>query len=295
MSNNLPINTEGENLSIQGYALGIADDASTWLTTELANGTFKVPEGYDIKGECSSAALKIMNSKDKDGTPILSACSRESVLMFFKDMVSQNLSFVNDQCYPIKFGDTLVCMPSYFGEISIFKENFPMFDMSANVIYEGDTYDYCTDSLHGYNFVDNHKSSLANRDNAIIGAYGTIFSIENGKRVNGCVMSWKEIQASWSASKSKGTLEKFPEQMAKRTVFKKLCKMYNNTAKGKFTPMQMEAYKRAESADFESTDNYTATTASNHPSKEKGSARFNKLMAEKMEAQTVEPNEEMPF
>lgn len=290
---NAPIITEGDNLSLQGYTLGIADDASAWLSTELANGTFKVPEGYDIKGECSSAALKLMNTKTTKGDPILSVCSRESVLMFFKDMVAQNLSFVNNQCYAIPYGDVLSCTPSYFGERSIFAENFPGLMMTANVIYEGDTYDYCTDAKHGFNFIENHKSSLQNRNKPIVAAYCTVVEVETDKVVNGCVMTWDEIQVSWSQSRNKGTQEKFPVDMAKRTVFKKMCKDYNNTGKGNFTAMQVQAYRRNEEAEYTSVT-ATAETSSKETRNLKGAAKFDKVMADKATAETVE-TQEIPF
>lgn len=289
---NAPIATEGENLSIQGYTLGIADDASAWLTTELAKGSFKVPEGYDIKGECASAALKLMGTKDKNHNPVLSSCSRESVLMFFKDMVAQNLSFVNNQCYAIPYGDVLSCTPSYFGERAIFSENFPHLLMTANVIYEGDTYDYCTDAKHGFNFIENHKSSLQNRNKQIVAAYCTVLDRETDKQVNGCVMTWEEIQTSWSQSNNKSVQAKFPLDMAKRTVYKKMCKEYNNTGKGKFTAMQMSAYRRNEEAEYTSVTTTAETTTKD--TKLKGSAKFDAVMADKVTAETVE-SQEIPF
>lgn len=290
---NAPIVTEGEGLSIQGYTLGIADDASAWLSTELANGTFRVPEGYDIKGECASAALKLMNTKNNKGEAILSICSRESVLMFFKDMVAQNLSFVNNQCYAIPYGEVLSCTPSYFGERAIFSENFPGLLMTANVIYEGDTYDYCTDAKHGFNFIENHKSSLQNRNKPIVAAYCTVIDKESDKQVNGCVMTLEEIQTSWSQSRNRSVQEKFPVDMAKRTVFKKMCKEYNNTGKGNFTAMQMSAYRRNEEAEYTSVT-ATAETSSKETRNLKGAAKFDKVMAEKANAETVE-TQEIPF
>lgn len=287
-----PINTEGNELTLQGYTQGIADDAAAWLSTELANGTFRVPEGYDIKGECSSAALKLMNAKSTKGDPILSVCSRESVLMFFKDMVAQNLSFVNNQCYAIPYGDVLTCTPSYFGERAIFSENYPGLIMTANVIYDGDSYDYCTDAKHGYNYIDNHKSSLQSRNKQIVAAYCTVLERESDKRVNGCVMTWEEIQTSWSQSRNKSVQEKFPVDMAKRTVFKKMCKEYNNLGKGNFTPMQLQAYRRNEEAEYIDAT-VSEETASRHvpETKAKGSAGFDKMAARAEEAKT----EEIPF
>ena len=289
-----PIVKEGDALSLQGYTLAIADDAAAWLSNELASGAFKVPEGYDVKGEVTSAALKLKDLKDKDNVPILSKCTRDSVLLFFKDMVAQNLSFVNDQCYAIPFGDTLTCMPSYKGEIAIFRDNFPGYDISANVIYKDDTCEYLTDTLRGFNYIENHRSSIENRDKGIVGAYGSIYDKETMERVDGCVMTWKEIQTSWAQSRSKATQEKFPVDMAKRTVFKKLTKLWNDTKPGNRTAMQVQAYRRNAEAEYDYTQ--TMEEKPKASSNLKGGAKFDQLVAQKEKAADVEARaEEIPF
>lgn len=282
-----PIKTEGNDLTLQGYTLGIADEASTWLSTELSSQSFKVPEGYDLKGEVSSAMVKLSGMTDKAGKPILSIVSRESVLMFLKDMTTQGLSFTRNQCYAIPYGNELKLQRSYFGTISALSNMFPGYEPTANVIYDGDTFDYGTDSLNGYNYIDNHVSSFLNRDNPIVGVYGSIIDKATGKRVYGAVMTRKEIDKSWNKARTKNVQEEFPTEMAKRTLINRMCKLFINSKPTGMTAMQFEAYNRTTENEYE---NKPSPVSTERPSG-KGSAGFDKMAARAEEAKT----EEIPF
>ena len=77
----------------------------------------------------------------------------------------------------------------------------------------------------------NIKSSIENRDKPIVGAYGTIFEKATGKVIFSEVMSWKEILTSWSHAKTDKVQKEFPQEMAKRTLIQRMCKLFLNTEK----------------------------------------------------------------
>lgn len=284
--------TEGNELSLQGYTQGIAEDAATWLSTELQNGSFKVPEGYDVKGECTSAAVKLMGMTDRAGKPIMSVVTRESTLMFFKDMATQGLSFSRNQCYAIPYGNELKLQRSYYGTIATLTNMFPNYEISANVIYDGDTYEYCTDSLKGFNFINDHVSHFLNRDNEIIGVYGSIFDRETGERVYGCVMTKKEILKSWSKAKTKAVQEEFPTEMAKRTLINRMCKVFINSKPANVSTVQMEAYQRSLDNEYDNV-----RPQAERPLPDRGGRKFDRLVAEAKAAtpEGFEKAEEIPF
>lgn len=266
---NAPIATVGDNLSLQGYALGIADDTATWLSAEVAAGTFKVPEGYDVKSECTSAAVKLqgMTAKNAEGkeVPILSLATRESVLLFFKDMVTQGLSFINNQCYAILYGNELQLRRSYFGTIKTLEGFFPGYEVGADVIFDGDKFDYKTDTVRCFNYIENMVSSFFNRDNPIIGVYGTIHDKATGRIIYGEVMTRKEIEKSWAKAKSSKTQGEFPTEMAKRTLINRMCKVFLNSRAGDVNPLAMAAYQRTLDNEYEREAQETPQNAQAKP------------------------------
>ena len=116
---------------------------------------------------------------------------------------------------------------SYFGTQAVIKRLTNVKDIYANVIYEGDELDY--ENRGGKDYLLKHKTKLANRDNPIIGAYAIVEKEDGDKPMT--IMTKKEIDASWSQSKtSQSVHKKFPQEMAKRTVINRAAKAYINTS-----------------------------------------------------------------
>ena len=109
----------------------------------------------------------------------------------------------------------------------------PGYDVRANVIYKDDTYDYVFNEEIQCNQIVNVRSSIENRDKGIVGAYGVIFEKATGKIIYSEVMSWKEILTSWSHAKTDKVQKEFPQEMAKRTLIQRMCKLFLNTEKAK--------------------------------------------------------------
>lgn len=219
-------------VSLEKMASQYSSAITEWITADMSNPSkrLKVPEGYDYQNEIASAMLYIaQNVQSKDKRPALEVCTRDSVMSAIRDMAIQGLSITRHHVYPIVFGNQLKMMEGYMGKTYALKNLDPDLEVGANVLYEGDSYDYCTDEIGSYNYITNVKSSLENRDKPIIGAYGSIYRKSTGKRLYGCVMTMKEIQTAWSHGQTDRVQKEFPQEMAKRTLINRLIKLYLNT------------------------------------------------------------------
>ena len=79
--------------------------------------------------------------------------------------------------------------------------------------------------------IQEHESSFENIDpEKIVAAYCTI-EMENGQEYTE-VMNMAQIQKSWAKSRNpkQSVHKEFPDQMAKRTVINRACKMFFNTS-----------------------------------------------------------------
>ena len=217
--------------TIEKSAVKLAQDTSDWINKNIRDNKITVPEGYNVSNEITMALMMIAQTNDKDGRPALESCSRESIMTQLRLMAQNGLSMAQKQCYPIVRGNKLCIDISYFGTISIIKRLMPGYDVRANVIYKDDTYDYIWNEETQCYQVTNIKSSIENRDKPIVGAYGTIFEKATGKVIFSEVMSWKEILTSWSHAKTDKVQKEFPQEMAKRTLIQRMCKLFLNTEK----------------------------------------------------------------
>ena len=217
--------------TIEKSAVKLAQDTSDWINKNIRDNKITVPEGYNVSNEITMALMMIAQTNDKDGRPALESCSRESIMTQLRLMAQNGLSMAQKQCYPIVRKPKLCIDISYFGTISIIKRLMPGYDVRANVIYKDDTYDYIWNEETQCYQVTNIKSSIENRDKPIVGAYGTIFEKATGKVIFSEGMSWKEILTSWSHAKTDKVQKEFPQEMAKRTLIQRMCKLFLNTEK----------------------------------------------------------------
>uniref|UniRef100_UPI0011A78327 recombinase RecT n=3 Tax=Bacillaceae TaxID=186817 RepID=UPI0011A78327 len=160
------------------------------------------------------------------GRPALESCSRESIANSLLDMVVQGLSPAKTQCYFIPYGKQLQLNRSYFGTQAVLKRLTNVKDIWANVIFEGDVFDYEIDG--GREKLIKHETKFENRDKPIIGAYAVVKTIDDIELLT--IMTRKEIETSWSQAKTKAVQNKFPQEMAKRTVINRAAKNFINTS-----------------------------------------------------------------
>ena len=222
-----------EVMSMDKRVALLSSQTTQWITGNIADPkmALAVPEGYNVGNEVASLMFAISQTKDKSGKSVFEVCSPDQIMNQVRDCVLNGLSISKKHVWPIIYGGKLSLQVSVYGKVAAFKYLFPDYEIGVNVLYEGDTYDYCTDDIANYNYITNVHSSLENRDKKIIAAYGSIYDTRTKERIYGCVMTWAEIQKNWSKSKStdNSVQKDFPQEMAKRTLINRMVKMYVNS------------------------------------------------------------------
>ena len=245
---------QNTQLTWEQYGMQLTSQAQQWIMTTFNDPKYgmKAPKGYDVGNEVEAAMFKIINDvKDKNSVPALQCCTRESILGALKGMAAMGLSVSRNQVYLIVRGNKLTLLTSYFGDMSVLEAVMPWARLCANVLYEGDEYDYCFDEEGQFYYIANVRSKLENRNKPIIAAFGQIIDTRTEKRVYGEVMTMAEIQAAWNKStdKSQHTHKEFPQEMAKKTLIHRLCKKFIYSQR--CSDPRIAAYNEAVKAEYE--------------------------------------------
>lgn len=208
----------------------ITDGVLSRVQKLSAQGDLIIPKNYSAENALKSAWLILQGVNDKSGKPALEVCTKDSIANSLMDMVVQGLNPVKKQCYFVVYGTKLTLMRSYMGTAAVTKRLNGVKDVYANVIYDGDEFDYELDLDTGLKRITKHKQSFENIDPAKIkGAYAVIVK-EDGKNYVE-VMNIGQIKMAWSKSKTGGQVHKdFAEEMAKKSVINRACKMFINTS-----------------------------------------------------------------
>lgn len=193
---------------------------STALTTELTEKSSALPAGFNIdRFVQNSVALlngneSLMEFAKKYGTAqIKSGLVRAAM---------HNLDAMNKEVYLVPYGNVLNFTPSYIGMIKMAHQYSvePVKDIYARVVRQGDEFEEAIiDGRPSVNF-----KPLPFNGNEIIGVFA-VCSFTDG-RIKIETMSRDEIEACRSRSKAKnaGAWEEFYQEMAKKTVIRRLCK-----------------------------------------------------------------------
>ena len=216
----------------------------------LANqGQLAFPKGYAYGNQ-----LKLMyTSLAQNGS--LAKVTAVSVGEALVEAVIQGLEIDKKQVYFIARGNKLTMFRSYYGDVKVALETGLVTDIRARVIYKDDEYDISTNS-YGEETVINHRTRLENHDKEIIGAYAWA-DCPDGKR-HYCIMTKKEIDKNWSKSSdpSRNVQKDFPQEMAKRSVIRRLVKMIFNTAPSTITEAQktvIRSFNRTTEQEYDNT------------------------------------------
>lgn len=220
-------------------------------------GELSFPPNYSPSNALKSAWLIIQETQNREKKPALSVCTRESVANALLDTVIQGLSPAKNQVYYIVYGNKLVAMRSYFGTMAVTKRLSGVEDVFAQVIYKDDDFAYTID--RGTKKVLKHEQELENIDpKNIVGAYCTIYyrsTTADGTpeiREYTEIMSKAQIDTAWKKSPTKGkgdVHQEFPEEMAKRTVINRTCKMFANTSDD--SDLLIESFNRTAGGNFD--------------------------------------------
>ncbi|MGX7745816.1 recombinase RecT, partial [Rhodopseudomonas parapalustris] len=208
----------------------ITDGVLSRVQALSKQGDLLIPKNYSAENALKSAWLILQGVQDKDKKPALEVCTKESIANSLMDMVVQGLNPVKKQCYFVVYGSKLTLMRSYMGTAAVTKRLKGVKDVFANVIYEGDEFAYELDLDTGLKKITKHEQSFENIDPAKIkGAYAVVVKDDGQNYIE--VMNIGQIRTAWSKSRTGGSVHKeFSDEMAKKTVINRACKMFINTS-----------------------------------------------------------------
>ena len=219
----------------QNAALVVNNAFIDGLSAQLQEKTqygLSFPADYNPTNALMGAYLIMKETTDKNGKCILESCSQASIANSLMDMCTLGLNASKKQGYFIAYGGKCQFQKSYFGNITLARRN-GLKKISAEIIYEGDTFKYHIEN--GEKIVDVHEQDFMNIDvDKIKGAYAVATMDDGSKKVE--VMNINQLKKAWNQrmgglkEDASSTHTKFRDQMAKKTVINRLCKMIGNTS-----------------------------------------------------------------
>lgn len=190
------------------------------------------PADYNPTNALMGAYLIMKETTDKNGKCILESCSQSSIANSLMDMATLGLNASKKQGYFIAYGGKCQFQKSYFGNITLARRN-GLKTINAEIIYDGDTFKYHIEN--GMKVIDVHEQDFMNIDNdKILGAYA-VAVMDDGRKVVE-VMNINQLKKAWNQrmgglkEDATSTHMKFKDQMAKKTVINRLCKLIGNTS-----------------------------------------------------------------
>ena len=215
-----------------------------------------MPTDYSPENALKAAWLELQHVEDKSHNLALTVCTKPSIANALLDMVVQGLTPAKSQCYFVVYGKELTLMRSYMGTVSVAKRFSDVVDVFANVIYEGDKFSYVIDPETGLKKITTHEQSFENIDiDKIKGAYAVVLRKEADNYVE--IMTMDQIKKAWNQGAAKGSSpahKNFTDEMAKKTVINRACKMFINTSNDQ--PILAEAFNRTTENEYERDRSY---------------------------------------
>ena len=231
MATKQEIQTQGQQQAAMVVNNAFIDGLSKQLQEKTQYG-LSFPKDYNPTNALMGAYLIIKETTDKNGKCILDTCSQVSIANSLMDMATLGLNASKKQGYFIAYGGKCQFQKSYFGNITIARRN-GLKDVRAEVIYDGDTFRYHIED--GMKVIDEHTQDFMNIDvEKIVGAYA-VGIMEDGRKVVE-VMNINQLKKAWNQrmgglkEDASSTHTKFRDQMAKKTVINRLCKLIGNTS-----------------------------------------------------------------
>ena len=198
-----------------------ADMVLTRVEAMTEAGELILPANYHAGNAVKLAWLYLQTVKDRNDRPAVDVCTRESICNCFLEMVIKGLSVAKKQCYFIVTGNQLSFWEDYRGKLMRAKRDTDIADVFPQVIYEGDKFAYSVDE-HGQYQLESHETSLNN----IVGAYAVVVKKDGSRHIE--VMTMAQIRNSWQQGAAKGQSgahKNFTDQMCKKTVIARACKV----------------------------------------------------------------------
>lgn len=189
-------------------------------------GELVLPQNYHSGNAVRLAWLYLQTVKDRNDRPAVDVCTKESICNCFLEMIIKGLSVAKKQCYFIVTGNQLSFWEDYRGKYMRAKRDTEIATVNAQVVYEGDEFVYTVDGNGLYQLVK-HETKMENINiDKITGAYAVVINKDGSKHLE--IMTMAMIRNSWqqgAARGNSGAHNKFTDQMCKKTVISRACKV----------------------------------------------------------------------
>lgn len=231
---------------------------------QLAKGGITVPAGYKADNQIYLAFLKLSSMTTRSGQPLLSSVTPQSVANAMLTMCIQGLSLEKNQVAFIQYGNEVQYQVQYQGRIALAKR-YGAGEPQAQVIYEGDVFEYEINPHTGKKVVLKHEQKLQNIDKAkIVGAWCLVPYADGKQDPKVEVMTMAEIRQSWMQGATKGESpahRNFPAEMCKKTVISKACKLFISASDdtGVYDQTDAAEYQEAEVVDHQAANSLPAS------------------------------------
>lgn len=233
----------------------ITDVVLNKVSTFAHTGELVIPEDYSPENALKSAWLALQTVEDRNGNKALNVCSQSSIANSLLDMVVQGLSPAKKQCYFIVYGKELQLSRSYMGTVAVAKRFGEVVDVKAQVVYQDDEFEYRIDPMMSSIVITTHSQKLENIDNTKIkAAYAVVTKADGTHHVE--LMTIEQIRKAWGQGATKGSSpahKNFAEEMAKKTVINRACKLFINTSDD--SAILSSAFNRTSDNDYHRKEN----------------------------------------
>ncbi len=219
------------------------------VQTMVKDNQINIPDNYSVVNAVQAAYFKLTEVDFKKKTALIDSATTESVAFALQDMAIQALSVAKNQGYFIVYGDKMQFVRSYHGTTAVLKRLKGVKDVWANVIWKGEELEVEYNERGQLAFKAHKvdwKAATGNKDD-IEGAY-CIIEREDGVQFL-TIMTMAEIKTSWSQSNNPAVQNKYPQEMAKRTVINRAAKAFINTSDD--SDLYIEAINRTTENEFE--------------------------------------------
>ena len=194
-------------------------------------GELALPQDYSAENALKAAWLALQAVEDRNGNKALKVCSQPSIANSLLDMVVQGLNPAKKQCYFIVYGSELTLQRSYMGTVAVAKRFSGVKEVHAQVVYEGDEFEYEIDPMTADIRITKHTQSIDNIDiHKIRAVYAVVIKADGSPYVE--IMTMEQVRKAWNQGATKGgspAHKNFTEEMAKKTVINRACKLFVNT------------------------------------------------------------------
>ncbi|MGY3186488.1 recombinase RecT [Lysinibacillus sp. TE18511] len=222
---------------------------ATKIESMKQQGQINLPDNYSAVNALQAAYFTLTAVDFGSKQALIDKVTPESVAFALQDMAIQGLSVAKKQGYFVPYGDKLQFLRSYHGTQAVLKRLHGVKDLWANVIWKGEEFEVEYNERGQLAFKAhkvNWKAATGKKED-IEGAY-CIIEREDGTQFL-TVMTIDEILTAWSTAKTQNVQNKYPQEMAKRTVINRASKAFINTSDD--SDLLIESLNRTTENEFE--------------------------------------------